>query len=383
MAEKKLPKGIRKRQNGLYEANFKVNGQRYTFYNRDLDALKKTVEDKRYEIKNGLYHKETTITVDQWFHTWLNTYKTNIKMNTTQTYKYVYEELIKGDFAKKKIKEVTANMVQIKLNTLDKQGYATGRINMVYVIFSGMFKQAYRLEMISKNPMDAVVMPRKRDCNKDKTDKALTEEQQALFFKYAEDSRYYDFYRFAICTGCRIGEIQALRWQDIDFENSLIHINGTLIQMRETGERIIDSPKTSSSRREIDMLPQLILLLKRRKKNQDNNKRMLQDKWKEEAGLDNLVFTYEDGGALWADSIRRDIRSITARIRKEEGIDFPRVTPHTFRHTFATRGLETGFDLKTMQKILGHSSLAITADTYSHVLPNKRRIEMEKLIGVV
>lgn len=79
--------------------------------------------------------------------------------------------------------------------------------------------------------------------------------------------------------------------------------------------------------------------------------------------------TYEDGGAFWDTGIRVDMKKIANAIR-EIGIEFDPITPHTLRHTFATRGLEQGIPLKVMQVILGDSSLAMTADLYSHVLPD-------------
>jgi len=80
--------------------------------------------------------------------------------------------------------------------------------------------------------------------------------------------------------------------------------------------------------------------------------------------------------------VRKDINRIVEQIN-QDGIKFAHVTPHTFRHTFATRGLEAGIPLKVMQTILGHSSLSMTADLYSHVLPDTKAEEMKKLQGII
>lgn len=123
-------------------------------------------------------------------------------------------------------------------------------------------------------------------------------------------------------------------------------------------------------------------LLKKIRKRQLENKLTLGQTWKEEKGLENLVFTYEGGGTLWDTGIRVDIRKIIDKIHASD-IAFELITPHTFRHTFATRGLEQGIPLKIMQSILGHSSLAMTSDLYSHVLPNTKAEEMKKLEKVL
>lgn len=102
----------------------------------------------------------------------------------------------------------------------------------------------------------------------------------------------------ALSTGMRINEIAALQWSDIDWTNKTIHVTGTLVYVRKGGGRYKDSPKTESSRRDIPMLSNVETLLKRVRKTQLENKLTLGQTWKEEKGLENLVFTYEGGGAL-------------------------------------------------------------------------------------
>ncbi|MFW6677649.1 tyrosine-type recombinase/integrase [Lacrimispora sp. AGF001] len=130
------------------------------------------------------------------------------------------------------------------------------------------------------------------------------------------------------------------------------------------------------------MLNNIEELLKKLRHRQLENRLKLGDKWKEEDNLKNMILTYEDGGAFWDTGIRVDMKKIVNAIRKE-GTEFDPVTPHTLRHTFATRGLEQGIPLKVMQVILGHSSLAMTADLYSHVLPDIKAEEMKKIENIL
>lgn len=380
---RKLPKGIHQRSNGLYVGRFKYENQQYTFYDRDLEELKKTMEDKKYEVRHGLFVKVSEITLDSWFHTWITEYKKDIKENTIQTYSQVYELYIKPRLGKRKMKDIRGEMVQALINEMDANGLSYSRLNLTYVILLGMFKKAAALHLIRFNPIsDGVIeLPEKKRREKNKAQKevrVMSLEEQNLFLAYAKESTYYDVYIVALSTGMRIGEILALRWRDVNFEKKMIAVNGTLVYIREKGRRVIDTPKSESSYREIPMLPQVEKLLHKRKVKQKEYRMMLGKMWKEEAGLEELVFTYDSGGALWDTGIRTEMKQIVNKIN-EDGIAFEKITPHTFRHTFATRGLENGIPPKVMQSILGHSSLSMTMDRYSHVLPDVKTKEMEKM----
>ena len=117
------------------------------------------------------------------------------------------------------------------------------------------------------------------------------------------------------------------------------------------------------------------------RKEQKLNRIRLGKDYKEEQGLKNIVFTYPEGGALWDTAIRNDIQKIVKRIN-DAGIEFEAITPHTFRHTFATRCAEQGMPLQVLKTILGHSSLSMTADLYSHVMEDTKQKEMQKIINL-
>ena len=93
--EKQLPAGIVKRSDGLYMARFQYDGIRYTLYDKDVETLKNRMEDQKYELRHGIYQKEQSITVDDWFHTWLEEYKRNVvKPTTLELYERTYKHHI-------------------------------------------------------------------------------------------------------------------------------------------------------------------------------------------------------------------------------------------------------------------------------------------------
>lgn len=375
---KKLPKGIHQRANGLYVGRFKYHNHPYVFYDRDLDRLQRTLEDKKYEAHHDLLMREENITMDLWFETWMREFKTDLKANTVHTYTQVYKLYIQPEFGGRRLKDIRSETIQTFINKLLREGKSRSRVNIAYVILLGMYKKAIILNKVKNNPLNAVEFPK----NKAKKEmRVMSIDEQNIFLQYARNHNYYDVYLMALCTGMRIGEILALRWSDVDFSTGLISVNGTLVYIGQNKRRFIDTPKSMSSQRQIPMLDRIITMLHQRREKQLEWKQLYKDTWSEAPGMENLVFTYKNGGAYWDSSIRNELYKIIRSINKD-GIPFEHITPHTFRHTFATRGLENNIPPKVMQSILGHSSLAITMDKYSHVLPDMKAKEMEKINNI-
>ena len=380
----KLPKGIRQRNDGRYEARFTYKGESYTLYNKELRAIKKELQNLRYEVEHGLYSKESKISVDSWYNTWMNEYKKNyIKQGTVDAYESTYRLYIKDKLGKKALADIRPEHIQSIYNKLQKDGYNPKTINLVAVVLGGMFKQAYKNQIISKNPVELTTRPRK---SKEKQKfRVMSAAEQKTFLKEALNSPYYNYYVVSLGTGMRSGEVRALEWKDIDFKNKIIHVKGTLKFVKEKGY-VKDTPKSVASERDIPMLDEVYNALKKQKKEQRELRFALGEDWKPYKGLENLVFTSQYhrkgfGIPISHTAINTDIHKITAAIRKA-GTDFENVTPHTLRHTFATRGLENGIPPKVMQELLGHTSIVMTLDIYSHVLPDNKAAELQKIANM-
>lgn len=377
---KELPKGIRQRKDGRYEGRFTYQGEAFTFYNKNLKELVKEMQDKKYEVEHGLYAKRQKITVDSWFHTWMEEYKKNsVKYGTYKTYAEEYELHIRKQLGKKRLSDIRSEHVQRLLNGMADK-YSRSTISLVKIILNSMFKQACKNRLILSNPVENTTMPKEK---KMKKIRVFTVEEQKLFLKYAEDSIYYALYKVALGTGMRSGELRALQWNDIDFEKKKISVNGTLKYISKGGKEKyrIDTPKTESSRREIPMLDNVYLILKRHKIEQMKQKVLLGELWRPQTGFESLVFTGAFGTCITDTALYQDMKKIVGEIRKE-GYEFENATPHVLRHTFATRGLENGIPPKVMQELLGHTSITMTLDIYSHVLPDTKAEEMKKLASM-
>lgn len=376
-----LPKGITLRKDGRYQASYYFNGTRKYLYDMNLDALEVKLRNVRYEIDHGIFTKPERIRLDDWFSTWMNEYKSlELKKGTVENYKRNYRLYISPYLGNCYVKEIRAEHLQKLYNDLMRAGYSYGVINLCAGILSGMFTQLMRNDIIMKNPVKLANLPKKEKRPKRRV---LTDEEQQLFLKYAASSPFYDLYRLALATGLRIGELTSLTWKDIDFDNECLNVTGTLKYFKDTGF-YKDTPKSESGNRTVPLLPSICKMLKHVKREQNKQRLSAGSKWKPVKGLEHLVFTTKNGEPLKKRTIAYDIDHITDEINENEKDipHFEKFSPHTLRHTFATRALENGIPPKVVQDILGHSSITMTLDLYTHVLPKTKNTEIMKIASL-
>ena len=163
-------------------------------------------------------------------------------------------------------------------------------------------------------------------------------------------------------TGMRRGELAGLQWPDIDFENGMISVRREIVFVPKKGY-LVTSLKSAKGRRAIDITPNVVIELQRHRATQAEQRLSVGSAWKNEG----WVFAKDDGSHLIPTTVSR---AFTA-LRKELGL--PPVRLHDLRHTHATLLLQGGVHLKVVQERLGHSTIAITADTYSHVTPGLQK----------
>ncbi len=296
--------------------------------------------------------------------------KNTVKTGTYENYGRHYNYYVRNKLGKKMIGDIRSEHIQRLYNEFAKRDFATGSIKLISAMLNGCFKQAEKNGIIQKNPVTNAVIPRGK-AKKEKT--VFTVEQQEQFLKYAEGSYLYDFFALALMTGMRNGELRGLMWSDVDLKKQIIHVTHTLIYSEEKGF-MLDDPKTKTSKRDIPMIDKSYELLKR-----------LNDKQKNSTVVsfknNNFVFSLDDGSFITRERVTSEINRIT-KIIKDEGIEIGHITCHCFRHTFATRCIEKGMPPQVLKTILGHSNLSMTMDLYSHVLPNTKQEEMQKIANL-
>lgn len=368
---RELPKGIRQRSNGKYEGRVKYEYQSYSVYSDTVTECKKAMTDLRYRLEHGLYVEKSKMTIEEWFATWIEEYKSlRVKKSTKRQYEDYYGRYIGPVIGKKPVTSIRPEHIQKLLNDLARNDMSDSTVQLTKDIIYGMMQQAFKNGIIEINPVLKVSIPKGR-ARKEK--KALTEEEQRMFLDYASGSSMENVFRFALMTGMRNGELCGLRWCDIDFESRLIHVNHTLVYIPGEGVEL-DEPKTKAGKREIPMLESAYVVLKEQRKKQElllnGNISYLKD--------ERYVFSYDGTEPVRMRHTDNELKKIQKKMHSD-GIVIEGFSMHTLRHTFATRCLEQGMQLKTLQVIMGHSTMQMTADLYSHVLPNTKQKEMQKI----
>lgn len=366
---RKLPKGIQQRYND-YEGRFMMNGKSYLVHGKTIAETQKEMRELKYKLEHGVYVSKKQITLNDWFETWMEEYKKNrIKRGTYDNYKKNFYGIIKRRFnlGNMQLTDIRGEHIQKLYNDLVREGYALSTIKIVSAVLNGCMQQALRNGLIERNPVKLAELPRQTE---KVTRQAMTREQQALFMEYAKESYLYNFYAVMLRTGMRNGEMRGLKYTDIDKKKNVIRVQRTLKYIEGEGY-FEDTPKTRTSKRDIPLTAATLQLLEEQRKFWG---------FKVEK-MDRYLFCNELGEPLSRARVRAETDRIVKRIRAA-GHDFPHITPHVFRHTFATRAIEAGMQPQVLKTILGHSSLAMTMDLYSHVLPETRAEEMEKIANV-
>lgn len=382
---KELGTGIRQRADGRYEARF-VNrfGQRQEIKSRDLRELKKLFNEAVYEDEHRLNKLDCNILLDKWFETWMESYKKNtICANTKRYYTEIYRKQISPTLGKICISNITQLDIIQLINKLKDAGYQYESRNKVRILLQDMLDKAIVNDMLSKNPARGIRM----GIHNKSEPRVLTPEEQATFFECSKGTFYDNLFTVAVSTGLRPGELAALTIEDIDFDKGIIQVDKTLVYQKfEEDEKKtfhIDPPKTKTSKREIPMNQQCRLALKKQfmQRNVIFSKRCA----KPLDGFEKLLFTTRYATPLNAVTFGEAIKTIVDAINlcKDELEQFEYFTPHCFRHSFATRCFEAGIKPKTVQGYLGHATLQMTMDLYTHVLEEHSKEEMDKLEKVL
>lgn len=301
--------------------------------------------------------------------------KTGVKHNTEANYNFVINIIKKEDFGKKRIDKVKLSDAKgwlIKLQS-DGRGYST--IHSVRGVVRPAFQMAVDDDLIRKNPFEfqlATVV-----VNDSVTREALTRKQERAFLKFVKEdkhfSRYYEGIYILFKTGLRISEFVGLTIADIDLKNGVISVNHQL-QRKRNMEYVIEETKTECGTRLVPMTDEVKKCFR---KIIENRK-----KPKTEPMIDGKVgFLYLDKNDMPMVALHWEkyFQHICEKYNKIYKAEMPKVTPHVCRHTFCSNMAKSGMNPKTLQKIMGHSDIGVTLNTYTHVGFEDIQKEMKKI----
>lgn len=362
---KELGVGISQRSDGFYVGRFTTKyGQRKQKLFRKLQECRQWLADSQYQDEHSNLNFPEEMTVKAWFDYWISMKKQTVRPNTVRNYTERYERNIDPVIGKLILSEVKPIQCQMIMNRMADKGYRTSTIYQARITLFNMLDYAYQNDVIMKNPCNGMV---KSDIGKPTQKKeALTLEQQKRFVRGIVGNAYEYQYKFLLQTGLRTGELVGLKWSDIDFDNCTLTISRSMEYRHSTGEWRVGEPKSKSGYRSIPLTDEAIDML-RRQKQKNLEVKVIPMEWSE------YVFLCRKGTPV------KNSTYDTMLFKQCDKIGIPRFSMHVLRHTFATRCIEGGMKPKTLQTILGHSSIGITMNLYVHTTEDEKHKEIEKI----
>lgn len=368
---KELGKNISQRKDGRYQARF-INrfGVRKTIYAHTLNEIRTKLRNEQYEDDKEINVVTKDITLDEWYIIWLKTCKSNCRDSTKEAYAINYNR-VKSDLGWRKITSLNLIIMQ---NAINKLCSDNARKNSKKILVD-MLNKAIDTNLLTKNYAKQINTILTKEVKKEK--RVLSISETDLFLKEAEGTYYYNLYVLALQTGMRIGELAGLQWNDIDFENKILYVNRTMVYFRKNGKYVfeIHDTKTANGRRPIPLTTSAIRALKRQR---IQKQKILFKGIKTEVQYENLVFVTKNNRPT-QQSIVQECMNVTVKKIQKIHPEFALFSPHSMRHSFATRAIENGMQPKTLSKILGHATLQMTMDLYCHVTEDTLMSEMKKM----
>jgi len=326
------------------------NGKRKKKRSKSQTVVMDWLLDQRKLLKTNLLLPDDKILYRDFLDRFLKEVaEPTLKPKTVYSYEWLIRLHIKPNLGHLPITKIRPDHLQTLYAEKLSDGLSKRSVQHMHAVIRRSLNQALRWGLIYQNPTSRVTAP-----TPDKRPHAtLTADQAKHLLESSKSYRLYPVYVLAITTGMRMGEILGLRWEDVRFEAGSLSVNQT-IQLYK-GKPLLGEPKTAASRRTIS-LTKLAL-------------EALNDIERSEG----LVFRTKNGTPYNPRNVGRDFEKALARA------GLARIRFHDLRHTAATLLLKENVHPKIVQEMLGHSSISLTLDTYSHILPDIQKEATEKM----
>jgi integrase len=361
--------GIRfKASKGKFELRFTFEGKQYSVYGNTRTECKDKQITKLAKLKNGTYKNNNSVILDDYFKEWQKVKE--CKPNTLRSYISTYKKHISPAIGSVKVQKLERREIQNMIHDISKR-VSVHTANYSLLVIKMILRDVVRDGIRIDNPAGDIkaIKTHKKNEAVNTIHRALSKEELRIFFEYAKDSIYDNFFRFMLYTGLRPSEVAALRYSDIDYKKNCIHVQRTVTYDVE-GKIDTGSPKTYTSKRDVPLNEEAKNVLKR----QQASNNILHNV----VPIDSFIFTGINGNMIRRSSLDRGIARILKKASKE-GHDIEYFSSHCFRDTFATECVEQGMQPHVLQKILGHKTLAMTMNLYYHLPEETKQEQMQKI----
>lgn len=355
---------LKARKDGRYQTSATWKGERVFFYGKtQANALK-----AKKDFLDGKTPKPSRLTVETFMKDWLeDVARPGLRPGSYRQYESLLRCRILPAFGGMKLQEVTGPAIQKFCNGLTKARLAPRTVRAVHKVLHSALGYAVEQGLLTQNPAAKIRLPVIEDVH----GKAMKPAEVKAFIAACEGAPYGDFFLTMLTLGTRPGELRALKWAQVDWQDGLVLIVSTLT--RHSGTWQVSPPKTKASVRAIPMTPQTIEALQRQRDMQEEQRERAGTPWREFG----FVFTTALGGPLDQSRLRRAFVSIC----EDAGLKDRGYTPHALRHSYGTALALAGVDVKARMALMGHVTIS-QALAYTTVVDQQVR-EAAARLGVV
>lgn len=346
-----------------------------TGFKRKSDA-KHQAEMIERQLRNGEYIPPSSSTFKQVADEWSSQYAKDVKISSVRTREKAIHHAIER-FNTKPIQTIKKHDYQRFVDDMSAQ-YSKNYVDSIVASTNMIFKYAYEMRLIKALPSEGIKRPKKKVSVEELEDIEIHKKflEKDELFQFLEVAKYhhspqnsFEVFTTLAYTGMRAGELLALKWSDIDFENNTISITKTYYNPNNNKKQYqILTPKTESSIGKISVDPHVIQLLKDYKVN-------VQDTWKNELYVDNnFVFTDVNGYPL----VIKKLSTWIQAIMKKTDITNKHISTHSFRHTHCALLIEAGVHIKEIQERLRHKDINTTMNIYAKITNSYKKDASQK-----
>jgi len=356
---------ICQRKDGRWQASLQVNGARRTVYGKTRqEAYRKLAALPRQAAISGSLPDRGRRTLDDLVDYWLETVTPTLKPRTLADYRQTYHLYLRPTLGELHLDNLIPDSIQRVYNSLQTRGLRRAAAKC-HAILHRALGLAVLWGWLAESAAERVVRPQYRPARKE----VWTPGELQAFLAGARDHWLYPLWVVAIVSGGRVGELQALTWQDVDFDGGTIRISKAL--QRLDGRWMVTEPKTRSGRRAVALPPHGVEALRVQAAQQATWRARVGPEWNPSP----LVFTQWHGSPLHEATVSQNLKRTCQRL----GI--PEVTPHGLRHLHASLLLHAGLPLPAVSARLGHAHPGITLSVYSHVVGDQADVAGAEAIG--
>ncbi len=327
-----------------------------------IDEAEDHIRGKARLRRSGRATAASDLTVTETIADYLERATDRLEQRTVLNYRQRSARMIEPYLGSRRIVDLTTLDVQRWIDRLNREGYKATTVHSVVAVLFSALREATTFGIIPVNPANGIRRP---SITREPVQVWSEDEARTFLAHVAGDPLYGTLYHVALTTGMRPGELRALQWREVDLERGIITVRRTITRNLD-GEEVIGRETKTHRVRAIAITSPIVEMLRSHRTAQIE-RRLAAEMWQDH----DLVFDRGDGHWLYQSNWQR----AQVVFCREAGV--PYVTAHGLRHTAATLLMESGIHPKIVSDILGHSSIEMTLNQYSHVSVDLQRLSVE------